>query len=55
MLAFAALFFVSIFVVLAPSKKTRPIKEIHYEPTLEPLGECGDICGIEVQQGILMS
>ena len=55
LLAFAALFFASLYVVLAPPKKPEPIEEIHKEPTLEPLGECHDVCGIEVQQGILMS
>ena len=57
LLAFAALFFASLYVVLAPGSrhKHKEIKTPMKKPEVEPLGESEDINGIEVQQGILMS
>lgn len=57
LLAFAALFFASLYVVLAPAPrhKHKEIKTPVKKPEVEPLGESKDINGIEIQQGILMS
>lgn len=57
LLAFAALFFASLYVVLAPAHrhKQKETKTPVKKPEVEPLGESKDVNGIEVQQGILMS